>query len=112
MYTQDIIQPFLEIAQTYLDENRVREIIFSRGTYHVQVVDRTTQDPNWAFIQFDKNNQIQDHFCSCQIEPGPTCEHLASALLKIYNHHSEPLHKRFEHSFWKHLCFAFAKNYG
>ncbi|MCH9632680.1 MAG: hypothetical protein S4CHLAM6_10180 [Chlamydiae bacterium] len=112
MHTQDIIQPYSEIAQSYLKEKRVTEIIFSKGTYHVQVIDRTTQDPTWAFIQFDENSHIQDCFCSCQIEVAPSCEHLATALLKIYNGHIEPLHLRFKHSFWKHLCYSFAKNYG
>lgn len=109
---QDIVGPFSELASKYLEEKRVMEIIFSRGTYHIQILDKTSGDPTWAFIQLDHHQKIKDCFCSCQDEAAPTCEHLATAILKIYNGHPDPLHIRYAHSFWKHIFFAFAKNYG
>lgn len=112
MGTEEIIGPFLEVAQSYLDENRVVEIIFSRSTYHIQVLDQKTQDPNWAFIQLGPHNRVKDSFCSCQVDTMPTCEHLAAAILKIFSDPTTPLHQRFEHSFFKHIFFAFAKAYG
>lgn len=112
MHTETIIQPFRDLAQRYVQEKRIKEILFSKGTYHVQVIDLNNQDPHWAFIQFDEHDHVQDSFCSCQTETGPACEHIAASLLKIYNGHFEPLHTRFEHSFWKHIFFAMSKVYG
>ncbi len=112
MYTQDIIQPFLKVAQEYLDERRIQEIIFSRATYHIQLIDKTTQDPTWAFISLDPNNQVKDCFCSCQTQSALSCEHLAAAALRIFNGHYGPLHIRFKHSFWRQICHLFAQEYG
>lgn len=112
MGSEEIIGPFLETAQSYLDENRVVEIIFSRSTYHIQVLDKKTQDPTWAFIQLGPHGRVKDCFCSCQVDTMPTCEHLAAAILKIYSDPKTPLHLRFEHSFFKRIFFAFAKAYG
>lgn len=112
MTSGDIVDPYLDIATSYIEENRVKEIIFSRGTYHIQILDKATEDPAWAFIQLGEHNEVKDCFCSCQTEAAPSCEHLATAFLQIFDRHPEPLHKRFEHSFWKHIFFSFSKTYG
>lgn len=112
MHTDSIISPFEEQAKAYLSESRIKEIIFSRGTYHVHVEDMTTKDPAWAFFQIDENQSIKDFFCSCQSESSTPCEHLAAALLAIFSGHGEPLHKRFQHSFWYRITALFAKKYG
>lgn len=112
MQLDSILTPYLNVAQVYLDEKRIREILFSRGTYHVHVVDKSNEDPAWAFIQLNDNQTIKDFFCSCQTESMIPCEHLAAALLAIFQNKNEPLHKRFEHSFWYKITQFFASKYG
>lgn len=112
MHTDSIVSPFFEQASSYLKDKKVREIIFSKGTYHVCLEDTHSKDPAWAFIQIDNHQNVRDFFCSCQSESGQTCEHLAAAILAIYRGHDLPLHKRFEHSFWFKITQAFALEYG
>lgn len=102
----------MQRAKSYLDEKRIKEIIFSRSTYHVQILDLATNDPAWPFIQLDEQNHVQDCFCSCQVELAPACEHIAAALLKIFDDYGRPLHARFKHSFWKQISHLFAMHYG
>ena len=112
MHTDLIISPFEETAKAYLEEKRIKEIIFSKGTYHVHVEDRESLDPAWAFFQVNDDQTVKDYFCSCQSESSTSCEHLAAALLSIFQNHSQPLHMRFEHSFWSRITQAFAQKYG
>ncbi len=112
MHTDSIVSPYIDQARSYLQDNRICEIIFSKGTYQIRLDDPSSKDPAWTFIQLDKNQNVKDFFCSCQTESGQSCEHLAAAILAIYRGHTLPLHQRFEHSFWAKITEAFALEYG
>lgn len=77
----------------------VRDVEFSHGTYQVEVVDGG--ESFWPFLQFDKKATLSDAFCTCEQEEP--CSHLAAALLFIYGDKKDPLHERFEGSFWNVL---------
>lgn len=112
MLLEEFISPYYDQARNYLDSGKLGEIIFSKGTYHVEVLDFENNDPSWAFIQLENNNQVKDCFCSCQEDPSPSCEHIATALLKIFENNNLPIHKHFEKSFWKAIFLSFGVQYG
>lgn len=112
MHLDSLVSPYFDQAQAYLDEKRIKEILFSRNTYHVHVTDKSNGDPAWPFIQLNDNHTIKDFFCSCQTESMVPCEHLAASLLAIFQNHPEPLHKRFERSFWAKITQLFGSKYG
>ena len=50
----------------------VGEILFSEGTYEVEVKDK--KESFWPFLQIDDDGKILDAFCSCGGEER--CYHL------------------------------------
>lgn len=90
----------------------VKSILFSEGTYQVKVFDSGLSKTFWLFLQVDDEGELKDSFCTCEMgkEKG-SCPHLAAAFLLI-NQQQEPLHRRFRHSFWNHLCFMAFKQLG
>ena len=87
----------------YLEQGSTGEILFSGGTYQIEVADLDTQEHEWVFVQFDQQNRFKDSFCSCS-EEGKPCVHQAAALLRIFGDSSMPLHCRFARSLWHCIC--------
>lgn len=82
----------------------VKSIIFSEGTYQVEVFDDELNETFWPFVQLDDMGKISDCFCTCKnAEEQKTCEHLSAALFEIYKGHLQPLHLRFRSSFGRCL---------
>src|SRR5262245_50168414 len=97
-------------AEQLLQLGYVREIDFSGSTYQVEVYDSVAEESRWPFLQFDTEGKLKDAFCSCPSSDGGKCVHLAAAYLKIFGPEGEPLHQRFERSFWNHLCRLFGEH--
>lgn len=113
MQLPDFLKKYQAAAEKNLAEGWVTDIEFSGPTYQVQVSDKQAGWSVWAFLQLDAQGQIKDCFCSCEeSEEAPSCTHLATALLYLYKQHAEPLHLRFESSFWNKLCLRFAGEWG
>lgn len=100
----------LERASVLLKEGHVKNIIFSNGTYQVEVLD---DGEYWIFMQIDDDGHIQDQFCTCEAASQKgTCQHLAAGFLAIFRGNKYPLHIRFKTSFWKRLLQVVAKREG
>lgn len=81
--------------------------LFSGGTYQVGVAEE------WPFLQFGKEGELSDFFCTCTpFEKKRSCHHLPAALLQIYRGHKEPLHVRFERSLWRVITEFYARRIG
>lgn len=106
------ITPFRVDAERALAKGAVRDIDFSHSTYQIEVWDFQEKTSFWPFLQFNENKELIDAFCSCNSEDERGCIHLACAYLKIFNGKQEPLHLRFEHSFWNTLCALSADHTG
>lgn len=113
MHLPALLKKYQSEAEEYLAEKRVRDIEFSGPTYQVQVIDKDTEEPVWAFLQLEGRGHIKDCFCSCEAsEEGNGCVHIATAYAHIYRHHTSPLHQRFERSLWNKLCRLYADRMG
>jgi len=106
---------FVEIYEKEANALRgsIGEIIFSEGTYQIEIKDPQKKEDFWPFLQIDDEGKVLDSFCSCptQEEEG-SCPHLAAAYLQIYNNRKEPLHVRFRTSFWNRICDLFSRRLG
>jgi SNF2 family DNA or RNA helicase len=78
----------------------VKEPVFSRGSYQLQV------DDQFPFIVLSDEGALLDSFCTCDV--GSECVHLAAGYLYLMQGNT-PLHVRFGNSFWKLLCEAIAE---
>lgn len=101
-------QKELKKGRQIVSQKNVRSIDFSKGTYQAEVVDQ--EAVFWPFLQLNKQGEIEDSFCSCSEEKH--CAHLAAAFLAIFKEKRNPLHLRFENSFWNKLCQAASKEHG
>lgn len=98
----------LSAGEALLKTGRVGELLFSEGTYQVEV-----EKKFWPFVQLDDEGTIRDCFCSCPAaEKTKSCPHLAAAYLKIFNDHTIPLHVRFRGSLWNFLCQMASRRHG
>ena len=89
----------------------VKSIVFSGGTYQVEVHDLKSGEEYWPFIQLSDEGEVKDAFCTCdEAEKHQSCPHLAAAFLKVDG--EEPLHVRFEDSLWNKLCLMAFKRHG
>ncbi|MGR3973878.1 MAG: DEAD/DEAH box helicase [Candidatus Rhabdochlamydia sp.] len=105
------LEESLKQGQTLLDQGSVGEVVFSAGTYQVEV--RVGQDVFWPFLQLSDTGDLKDHFCTCDHADNQTCcVHEAAAWLCIFNHKSAPLHIRFEQSLWKMACSLAMRRHG
>jgi superfamily II DNA or RNA helicase len=101
----NFLKSFQSAAQKYLDQGYAKELLFSNGTYQVQILDPDTQNEEWVFLQFDSQNRIKDSFCSCKLsEEGLPCIHQAIAILRVFGGKTIPLHQRFAQSLWNAIC--------
>jgi len=95
----------LNAGKKLLEENRVKGILFSEGTYQVEV------QGLWPFLQLSDAGELIDAFCTCDAaEERGSCPHLAAAYLKIMK--GEPLHVRFRESFWNQIGMICAERHG
>lgn len=103
----------LKLAEQLLEKKRIGTVLFSEGTYQVEVFDlKTTKKSHWPFIQMDDAGNIQDAFCNCNTaEKKGACEHLAAAYLKIVKE-KQPLHVRFRDSLWNVVCELASRKLG
>ncbi len=90
------------------EENKIGQILFSSGTYQIEVFDPAYKEPLWPFLQLDGKGHLSDCFCSCAAEEFThSCPHLVCAFLAIFRDKNYPLHIRFQHSLWN-LCAQIA----
>ena len=100
----DFLKPYKAQAKLYLEKNRVKDVVFSRYTYQVQVEEPSLKEGVWSFLQFDKKNRLKNSFCSCEGEEDvAACVHITVAFLFIFSGKKEPLHQRFQTSLWNLL---------
>lgn len=105
------IKKFIEGARKILEKKRIGDVLFSEGTYEIEVKEGKTSF--FPFVQIKADGKIQDSFCSCkEQEKEGTCEHIAAAYLKIFEKNGKPLHLYFMASFWKSLLEIIAKKVG
>ncbi len=101
----------LKEGRALLEEGKVEAILFSEGTYQVEVKDG--KDHFWPFLQLGDEGQLKDHFCTCsKAEQGGGCSHQSAAWLKIFNDKNTPLHVRFRSSLWNQLCQIAGRRHG
>ncbi len=101
----------LQKGHSLLKEGKIGDILFSGGTYQVEV--KVGKEVFWPFLQISEEGELKDHFCSCgPAEEGKACLHEAAAWLKIFNGKSTPHHVRFRESLWYYLCRMAASRHG
>lgn len=96
--------PFQKKALASIKAGNIRAIEFAGRTYQVSVYDEEAKEAYWAFLHLTEQGEIADSFCLCSDETEKDrCVHLAASFLRIYNEKPEPLHVRYEGSFWRAL---------
>ncbi len=109
----EFVVAFASQAERLLQAKAVRDPLFSRGTYQFEVNETKNKEGYFPFLQMSDSGEVTDSFCSCAVsETGRGCPHLAAAYLKIFRGHEEPLHVRFEQSFWNRLFQILAHKLG
>lgn len=108
----EFVDRYLSIAKQLLKSKSVKEPIFSRGTYQIEVQEKGKKK-EFPFLQMKDSGELTDSFCSCEeSESGQGCPHLAAAFLRIFNGFEEPLHIRFKRSLWNRLFQMASKREG
>ncbi len=108
----EFLREYVTKAKTLLQSGAVKEPIFSRGTYNIEVQEKGKKKA-FAFLQMQDDGALTDSFCTCkESEEGNGCAHLAAAYLSLFNNTNEPLHVRFKKSFWNRLFQMEAKRQG
>jgi SNF2 family DNA or RNA helicase len=98
-----------QIEKKWLSQKAIKEIIFSEGSYEIEVKDPKKKKSFFPFFQILDNGVVQDYFCSCkESQEKKTCPHLAIAYKKIFEK-NEPLHVRFKKSFFYEIFFLIAQ---
>ena len=107
----DFASRFEKEGRALLKLAAVEPPLFSRGTYQFEV--REGKKKYFPFLQIKEIGEIGDAFCSCEgSEKGEGCPHLAASFLFVFQGGKEPLHIRFEKSFWNVLFQIEAKRNG
>jgi superfamily II DNA or RNA helicase len=89
----------------------VREPLFARGTYQVEVVEGKKRF--YPVLQITDKGELTDALCSCEAsEKGQGCPHAAAGWLRIFSGHEEPLHIRFLKAFWTRLFQMVSRKVG
>lgn len=111
-YQPGFVDEYLLAARKLLETKSVKEPIFSRGTYQVEVQERGRKKA-FPFLQMKDSGEVTDSFCSCEMSSsGHGCPHLAAAFLRIFNGQTAPLHVRFKRSLWNRLFQMVSKRQG
>lgn len=102
----------LELGQKLLNEKRVLSVVFSSGTYQVEVL--AAKKPKlivWPFLQLSDAGEVMDAFCSCEsATQHGSCPHIAASYLKMVK--EEPLHVRFQKSLWNQIALICTERHG
>lgn len=107
------LEPFREQATDWIKKGAIKALEFSGRTYQVHVHDNQAEETYWSFLHLNEQGGIADSFCLCSEETeSSSCAHLAASFLKIYNGQAEPLHVRYEKSFWRALFLAIDSRLG
>jgi len=98
----------LSAGKELLDGKRVLSVLFSEGTYQIEVLlEKKPKEIVWPFMQISDEGVVMDAFCTCSTaEKKGSCEHLAASYLLIMK--EDPLHVRFRESLWNQIaliCF-------
>lgn len=100
-------------GEALLKAGRVGNVLFSEGTYQVEIAAGKGKERYWPFLQLDDEGSVLDSFCSCaDAEEKKSCAHLAAAYKKIFNGFSSPLHVRSRDSLWNHFCVLASRRHG
>ena len=103
----------LAAGAALIKARKISQVLFSEGTYQIEVLDEKTKKRVWPFLQLDDRGICIDSFCTCaQAEKKKSCPHLAAAYLKIFHGQSQPLHVRFRQSLWNRLCQIASRRHG
>jgi len=94
-------ESILKEGNRLVSSKKVLTIIFSKSTYQAEVEDE--HGVQWTFLQCKGKQDIIDLFCECGGSKEKGCSHLAASVEAIFRGYSEPLHVRYESSFWKAL---------
>lgn len=106
------LDAFVSAAKKLIETGCVRDILFSRGTYQVEVQEKGKKKA-FSFLQLKSSGEVSDCFCSCKSAgEGEGCPHLAAAYLQIFHGFSSPLHVRFQESLWNVLFKTIATRFG
>ncbi len=106
------VAEYLSPAQGLIASYAMKELLFSRGTYQLEIQEKGKKKV-FPFIQMKDDGEVTDFFCSCSTsESGLGCAHLAASYLKIFDGTDEPLHIRFKRSFWNRLLQMASKRHG
>lgn len=87
----------------------VGEVLFSGGTYQVQIRDPKAGEEVWPLLNYSDQGAVQDALCSCDQQP---CPHLPLARSLIEGSQGVPLHMRWRSSFWRALAQAACDEWG
>lgn len=113
MTSESFTKKDLEIGALLFEKGKIGALLFSEGTYQVEVGELKGKDVHWPFLQLDDQGKLKDHFCTCaQAEEMRSCPHQAAAWLKIFNGKFSPLHVRFHNSLWNALCQIASRRHG
>lgn len=108
----DFVPAFEKNANALIQSHAVKEPVFSRGTYHIEVQEKGKKKA-FSFLQMKDSGDVTDFFCSCkESEAGKGCIHLAASYLRIFNGNSDPYHVRFKKSLWNRLFQMESKRNG
>lgn len=103
----------LASGASLIKTGKIGQVLFSEGTYQIEVIDPKSKESVWPFLQLDDVGGIVDCFCTCpEAEKKKACAHLAAAYLKIFNGRTHPLHVRFRSSLWNRLCQIACRRHG
>lgn len=109
MKVQEILNTqWFEDTKSYF---AISDLVFSRETYQLLLKDEREDRDFSCFIQFQNEEILSDAFCSCSQEIE-VCDHVRFAVNSLYSHKFEPIHLRFENSFWNALFKYFAQQQG
>jgi len=86
---------------------QVGEVIFSGGTYLVQIIDDLGIE-HWPLLHFDDHGRMKDALCGCGQKP---CPHIPAASSAIQRK-GRLLHRIWDSSFWKALGLALCEHFG
>ncbi len=107
------LEVYKKEALKWLNGGAIKALEFSGRTYQVNVYDPEAKEAYWAFLHLDEKGGIADSFCLCSEEnERPGCPHIAASFIKIYNGHLEPLHIRYEKSFYRELFLSIDERVG
>lgn len=113
MYEPPFSNRDLSLAKEILQKKKVKHVLFSEGTYQVEISLGAGKQSIFPFLQLTDSGKLRDSFCTCQdAEKHQVCPHIAAAYLRIMNGKLDPLHVRFRSSFWNQIGLLCSRRLG